>query len=167
MSNGQRSQVALAILLAQEPDLLILDDFSLGLDPGYRRLFTDILRQYTVATNKTIFLTSHIIQDMERLIDDCIIMGYGGIITQQGVHQLLNHCKRFTFNWPKEELPKHPDIFNPERQLDNSVEAYTLQPLPEVQSILESQLKDNTTINLREECNLTLEDIFIGLTGKY
>lgn len=39
MSNGQRSQVALGLILAQNADLLVLDDFSLGLDPGYRRLF--------------------------------------------------------------------------------------------------------------------------------
>ena len=74
MSNGQRSQVALGLILAQNPELLILDDFSLGLDPGYRRLFVDYLRDYARSENKTVFLTSHIIQDMERLIDDCIII---------------------------------------------------------------------------------------------
>ena len=67
MSNGQRSQVALGLILAQNPELLILDDFSLGLDPGYRRLFVDYLRDYARSENKTVFLTSHIIQDMERL----------------------------------------------------------------------------------------------------
>ena len=70
MSNGQRSQVALGLILAQDPELLILDDFSLGLDPGYRRLFVDYLRDYARSENKTVFLTSHIIQDMERLIDE-------------------------------------------------------------------------------------------------
>ena len=44
MSCGQRSQVALGLILAQNPDLLVLDDFSIGLDPGYRRLFVDYLR---------------------------------------------------------------------------------------------------------------------------
>lgn len=67
MSCGQRSQVALGLILAQNADLLVLDDFSLGLDPGYRRLFTDYLREYAKAENKTVFMTSHIIQDMERL----------------------------------------------------------------------------------------------------
>ncbi|MEZ4998211.1 MAG: hypothetical protein R2758_12370 [Bacteroidales bacterium] len=55
--------------LAQDPDLLILD-FSMGLDPGYRRLFIDYMREYAKAEHKTVFVTSHIIQDMERLIDD-------------------------------------------------------------------------------------------------
>ena len=61
MSCGQRAQVALGLILAQDPDLLILDDFSLGLDPGYRRLFVDHMREYAKSGNKTVFLTSHII----------------------------------------------------------------------------------------------------------
>ena len=46
MSCGQRSQVALGLILAQNADLMILDDFSMGLDPGYRRLFVEYLRDY-------------------------------------------------------------------------------------------------------------------------
>ena len=95
MSCGQRSQVALGLILAQDPELLVLDDFSLGLDPGYRRLFVDYLSEYAHSENKTIFLTSHIIQDMERLIDECIIMDYGRILTQQPVNDLLNNFRRY------------------------------------------------------------------------
>ena len=96
MSNGQRSQVALGLILAQNPELLILDDFSLGLDPGYRRLFVDYLRDYARSENKTVFLTSHIIQDMERLIDDCIIMDYGSILIQQPIETLMKELRRYT-----------------------------------------------------------------------
>lgn len=89
MSCGQRSQVALGLLMAQNPEVLILDDFSIGLDPGYRRLFVEYLRDFVKRDGKTVFLTSHIIQDMERLIDECIIMDYGGILLQSTVKELL------------------------------------------------------------------------------
>lgn len=93
MSNGQRSQVALGLLMAQDPELLILDDFSLGLDPGYRRLFVEYLRDYCQRGNKTVFLTSHIIQDLERLVDDCIVMDYGSILRQCPVSELMSPGK--------------------------------------------------------------------------
>ncbi len=89
MSNGQRSQVALGLLMAQDPELLILDDFSLGLDPGYRRLFVEYLRDWCKQGEKTVFLTSHIIQDLERLVDDCIIMDYGRILKHCPVSELI------------------------------------------------------------------------------
>lgn len=96
MSCGQRSQVALGLLLAQNPDLLILDDFSLGLDPGYRRLFIEYLHDFVKKEGKTVFLTSHIIQDMERLIDDCIIMDYGKILLQMPVKELMQKFPNLT-----------------------------------------------------------------------
>lgn len=89
MSNGQRSQVALGLILAQNADLLVLDDFSLGLDPGYRRLFCEYLRDYAKAEGKTVFLTSHIIQDLEKLVDEVIIMDYGSILVQESAKTLM------------------------------------------------------------------------------
>jgi ABC-2 type transport system ATP-binding protein len=89
MSCGQRSQVALGLLFAQDPDLLILDDFSMGLDPGYRRLFVEYLKEFVESGNKTVFLTSHIIQDMEMLIDDCIILDYGKILLHKSTKALM------------------------------------------------------------------------------
>lgn len=97
MSCGQRSQVALGLILAQNADLLVLDDFSMGLDPGYRRLFVEYLRDYAQSEEKTVFLTSHIIQDMEKLVDDCIIMDYGSILVQMPVGELLGTFRRYTF----------------------------------------------------------------------
>lgn len=101
MSCGQRSQVALGLILAQNPELLVLDDFSLGLDPGYRRLFVDYLRDYARSEGKTVFLTSHIIQDMERLVDDCIIMDYGKILIQKPITELLEKDAATPSPFPK------------------------------------------------------------------
>lgn len=95
MSCGQRSQVALGLILAQNPELLILDDFSMGLDPGYRLLFVEYLKEYASAESKTVFVTSHIIQDMEQLIDDCIIMDYGKILMQKPVEDIMKEYSEY------------------------------------------------------------------------
>ena len=96
MSNGQRSQVALGLILAQNADLLVLDDFSLGLDPGYRRPFCEYLRDYAKAEGKTVFLTSHIIQDLEKLVDEVIIMDYGNILVQKEAAALMGEYPGMT-----------------------------------------------------------------------
>ena len=164
MSCGQRSQVALGLILAQNPELLVLDDFSLGLDPGYRRLFVDYLRDYARSENKTVFLTSHIIQDMERLIDDCIIMDYGSILIQQPVRELLDTIRRYTCTVPEGyTLPKDADFYHP-AVIRNTLETYSFLTPQEVEDRFSSlqvpynQLKCET---------VNLEDAFIGLTGKY
>lgn len=167
MSCGQRSQVALGLILAQNPKLLILDDFSLGLDPGYRRLFVDYLRDYARSENRTVFLTSHIIQDMERLIDDCIIMDYGRILIQQPVKWLLENLQRYTCTIPERGLElsllERKEIYHPSI-IRNTLEFHSFLPLPQVK-----QLLDELQIPVQQlTCEkISLEDAFIGLTGKY
>lgn len=165
MSCGQRSQVALGLILAQNPELLILDDFSLGLDPGYRRLFVDYLKDYAEAEGKTIFLTSHIIQDMERLIDDCIIMDYGKILIQQPIDQLMNTFRRYSFDL-SEATPlsfEEADFYHA-TQLRNHIETYSFLTPPEAERKLRAL--GITPQNFKAE-TMGLEDAFIGLTGKY
>jgi ABC-2 type transport system ATP-binding protein len=165
MSCGQRSQVALGLILAQDPDLLILDDFSMGLDPGYRRLFIDYLREYAKAENKTIFVTSHIIQDMERLIDDVLIMDYGRILAQQPLSSFMNRFRQFNITLKVEEavIPQNDLSVNIEKVKDK-VEFYTYNEESEVRSFLNSS---NIEYTFFEEKKMTLEDAFIGLTSKY
>lgn len=163
MSCGQRSQVALGLLFAQDPDLLILDDFSMGLDPGYRRLFVEYLKEYASAENKTVFLTSHIIQDMEMLIDDCMIMDYGRLLLHRPVKEIMDNFKRYRFVTPGNDfkLSADNDFWNPSVLCDKW-EVYSFLNKEEVLSKL-------TVMGVKEvtEENLSLEDAFIGLTGKY
>ncbi|HCY40063.1 MAG TPA: ABC transporter ATP-binding protein [Prolixibacteraceae bacterium] len=165
MSCGQRSQVALGLILAQDPDLLILDDFSMGLDPGYRRLFIDYLREYAKAENKTVFTTSHIVQDMERLIDDLLIIDCKGVLAQTSVTQFMDSFNRFDFELEndKADMKNASFVVNLDK-MKNKVELYTYSS----ESIVKKYLDDN---NIKAsnfaQVKMVLEDAFIGLTGKY
>lgn len=166
MSCGQRSQVALGLILAQNAELLVLDDFSMGLDPGYRRLFIDYLREYAKAESKTIFLTSHIIQDMERLIDDCIIMDYGSILIQQPVQQLLKTFRRYTFRIEgaiPEILPEDAALYH-STVIRDCGETYSFEDAEYVSCWLR---RNGIAYKELKAESLNLEDAFIGLTGKY
>ena len=164
MSCGQRSQVALGLILAQNPELLVLDDFSLGLDPGYRRLFVDYLRDYARSEGKTVFLTSHIIQDMERLVDDCIIMDYGKILIQKPISELLEKGRRYTFTVPEGyEFPESGDFHHPS-VMRNTLETFSFLPPAETEEKLKSMSVPYTDLHSEQ---VNLEDAFIGLTGKY
>jgi ABC-2 type transport system ATP-binding protein len=165
MSCGQRSQVALGLILAQDPDLLILDDFSMGLDPGYRRLFIDYLREYAKLKNKTIFTTSHIIQDMERLIDDVLIMDYNRVLTQRPVAEFMKEFKQFYFELENEQItiPKESFIANIEK-VKNKVELYTYESEDFMKNFLK---KNGIAVKGFKKVDMSLEDAFIGLTGKY
>lgn len=162
MSCGQRSQVALGLLFAQDPDLLILDDFSMGLDPGYRRLFVEYLKEYATAENKTVFLTSHIIQDMEMLIDDCMIMDYGRLLLHKPVQEIMDNFKRYRFVSDQAiDLSGDKELWNAS-SLGNKWELYSFLPDNEVKARLSGY-----GIHQIETEKLSLEDAFIGLTGKY
>ena len=165
MSCGQRSQVALGLILAQNADLLVLDDFSLGLDPGYRRLFIDYLREFAKAEDKTVFMTSHIIQDLERLVDDCIILDYGRILTQMPVDRLLDQFGRYVFTTTDDNvlMPADDRIINPGK-IRNEVELYTFDGMDYVKEYLTA---NNISYRDLKRTPMSLEDAFIGLTGKY
>lgn len=165
MSCGQRSQVALGLILAQNADLLVLDDFSLGLDPGYRRLFIDYLREFAKAEEKTVFMTSHIIQDLERLVDDCIMLDYGKIIVQMPVSELLGKFARYSFvsDADSSKLDGVAGFYNPGK-IRNEIEVYSFESPDRVKAVLESRGIGYSGFERR---TLSLEDAFIGLTGKY
>lgn len=168
MSCGQRSQVALGLILAQHPDLMLLDDFSMGLDPGYRRLFVEVLKDYVQQYGTTILMTSHIIQDLEKLIDELMILDYKNLILQTSLNQFTsqfkqfrinnsNHISQFSqYNWPEEV--KNVDINH------NSADIFSFADEKVITEFINSKTGapfDITTIPM------SLEDAFIGITGKY
>lgn len=165
MSCGQRAQVALGLILAQKPDLLVLDDFSLGLDPGYRRLFVNYMREYAKSEDKTVFLTSHIIQDMEKLVDDILIMDYNRVLVRGSVDDFLSSFRQFTFDLDRDDIDfRTEELTVGTDHLNNHYELYTYATAEEVQSMLGAKGLNYTRF---QQVTMTLEDAFIGLTGKY
>ncbi len=165
MSCGQRSQVALGLILAQDPDLMVLDDYSMGLDAGYRRLFLDYLAEYVHSEGKTIFVTSHIIQDLESLMDDCVIIDYRSVLVTMPLKQFRAEFKRYSFDVanPALKLAKDGVVKNFEL-IRNHASLYSFKPLQEVEQYLKTH---GVEFNGLHEVPMSLEDAFIGITGKY
>jgi ABC-2 type transport system ATP-binding protein len=165
MSCGQRSQVALGLLLAQDSDLLILDDYSMGLDAGYRRLFLDYLEEYAKSESKTIFITSHIIQDLDGFLDDCVIMDYNSVLLSMPIMEFKERFKKYSFNTNGStfEIGKDEVVRNFE-QIKNKIVIYSFEDINGLKNYLDSKKIHHSEIN---EIPMSLEDAFIGLTGKY
>src|SRR6202000_2064055 len=64
---GQRAGLALALTLAPEPELLVLDDPALGLDPVARRALLEAILYITRTPHRTVLLSSHMLDDIERV----------------------------------------------------------------------------------------------------
>ena len=166
MSCGQRSQVVLGLIFAQDPELLILDDYSMGLDPGYRALFIDYLQDYVRDRNKTVFLTSHIIQDVEKVADDTIVMGYQKLLLKMPLVTLKKDFHRFVFN-----KANVADVIKADEENITNVEVYrdkiTLYSFKSETDVKKHLKTLGITVDKMTEVPMSLEEAFIGLTGKY
>jgi ABC-2 type transport system ATP-binding protein len=74
LSKGQRAQVSLTLAIAPDPELLILDDPTLGLDTNVRRDFLESMIQIIQRRGRTILLSSHVLGDVERVADRVGVM---------------------------------------------------------------------------------------------
>lgn len=165
MSCGQQSQVALGLLLAQDPDLLIMDDYSMGLDAGYRRLFLEILEDFVKDKAKTVFVTSHIVQDLEQLVDEVLFMNYGGWTYQDSLRNFMGSFKHYQCELNGNTvLPLSDDVIINSELRGNRADVYAFKNSGAVQTHLSEQ---NIEFSDFHEIPMNLEDAFLGLTGKY
>jgi ABC-2 type transport system ATP-binding protein len=96
LSRGQRAGVSIALTLSSEPELLILDDPSLGLDPVARRALNETLLEFVGRGDRTIFLSSHLLDDIERVTDRILIMIQGGIVVDSSLAGFLSRITAWT-----------------------------------------------------------------------
>jgi ABC-2 type transport system ATP-binding protein len=86
-SLGMRQRLSVAGALLGEPSLLVLDEPANGLDPEGIRWLRDLLRSFTTSGG-TVFISSHVLGEMQQLVDDVVIIHHGRLVTHEPVEAL-------------------------------------------------------------------------------
>jgi len=94
LSNGQRAQVSLAIALAPNPELLIMDDPTRGLDAAIRRQFLEGIIQLIMRQGRTVLFSSHILGDVERVADQIVVIDKGVLRANCSLEQFRAAVKK-------------------------------------------------------------------------
>jgi ABC-2 type transport system ATP-binding protein len=89
LSGGQRQRLALGIALINSPSILLLDEPTTGLDPNARREVWDILKNLRSHSDTSMILTTHYMEEAEKLCDYIVIMDNGSILREGTLDQLL------------------------------------------------------------------------------
>jgi len=157
LSPGQRQKLAILLAIGFEPELLILDEPAAALDPVMRANFLDLLLQIIQDENKTIIISSHILSDVEKVIDHVVIMKQGRILLDFGFDELRERFSRVRVSALSGELPRELPFANVVQCRRSNGEAIlTLQDCSPEQ--LQQQAE---SLNCRVEIQtLPLEDIY-------
>ena len=100
LSRGQRAGVSLALTLATEPELLILDDPAMGLDPVSRSALNEALLDFCNGGTRTVLLSSHLLDDVERVADRVLLMVHGRLIVNTTVDDFRNRISSWSIKVP-------------------------------------------------------------------
>ena len=161
LSRGQRAGLCLAMVLAPEPELLILDDPALGLDPVARRSLIQSMLFVTRQANRTILFSSHMLSDVERVADEIAVLDGGNLRASCNLETFRQQVRQISLRHGGApiEMPKINGLlqtFRTEKEISLTIanldkaEEEALRALPGV---------------LFEEVSLGLEEAFIAYVG--
>ena len=178
LSTGYKQRVGLAAALAGDPDVLILDEPTAGLDPKQITEFRDLIR--SLSKNHTIIISSHIMQEIQAVCDKVIIINHGRIIaidTPEALSQRImrNNKLELRIKGPRAEiisgLKEIPGItsvditrIREEGSIDIQVETEDEADVRE--QVFELCSSNNFPILQMNISEMTLEDIFLQITGE-
>jgi ABC-2 type transport system ATP-binding protein len=181
LSGGQRQRLAVACALVGDPELLFLDEPTTGLDPKSRRQLWEIIRNYR-RQGRTVLLTTHYLDEAERLCDRVAIVDRGKVISQGTPRELIvslggEHVIEFTLgdgsNGAENGLPGDLDLFS---QLPTVQSVHTdhgriclsvgepHRTLPALLNTLEGKNWPLSSLSTRQA---SLEDVFVKLAGRH
>jgi ABC-2 type transport system ATP-binding protein len=170
LSGGQKQRVFIALALVSNPDLVFLDELTTGLDPQARRAMWSQVRSIR-ERGTTVFLTTHFMEEAERLCDRVAIIDHGKIVTLDTPQNLIDSLgaeNRVVFeadaDLDEESLRVVPGVVRIER-IGERVVVYG-QEDGLVSGVVNALETGGTRFeNLRTE-QPTLEDVFLALTGQ-
>ena len=161
LSGGQRQRLLLAIALVNDPELVFLDEPTTGLDPQARRNFWGLIETVR-ARGTTVILTTHYMEEAERLCDEIAIVDNGRIVAQGHPATLVReHFPASVIRLPASAWPDGETLPMGAVSRDGEIELFADEVAPALKELTRvgAELRDLrvTTPNL--------EDLFIKLTG--
>jgi ABC-2 type transport system ATP-binding protein len=170
LSGGQKQRLFIALALVSQPQVVFFDELTTGLDPHARRSMWDLVRQIR-DQGSTVFLTTHFMEEAERLCDRVLIMDEGKIValdTPEALIRSLGVERRLVFNaadhWDSQSLVALPQVDRVE-QIGERVVVYGSGDrfASSVVHRLETSGVDFRDLRTQDA---TLEDVFLSLTGR-
>ena len=108
LSKGQKGKVMMLLALAQRPDLLVLDEPTDGLDPVVRRDMLSALIDYVSQHGATVFISSHLVHELERMCDWIGVMDNGRLVSEMPMERFKNGIKRLLVSEPPADTAAAP-----------------------------------------------------------
>lgn len=163
LSGGQRQRLLLAIALVNAPQLVFLDEPTTGLDPQARRNFWSLLDRVR-ERGTTILLTTHYMEEAERLCDEIAIIDHGRLLAQGAPQALIDaHFPAAVLRLPRATWGAHEPLPDHAEMRDTTIEIY----VDDVSSALELLERRGVSLADLRVDRPSLEDLFLKLTGHH
>ncbi len=161
LSRGMQAKVALVLALAHEPELLILDDPTSGLDAVVRREFVESVVALIHEEGRTVFFSSHMIDEVERVADWVGILHQGKLMTAVTKDEIKNAYRRVRLIYPG----KAPTDLKIEGTVTMTASVHEVMAIVRGFGPEEEKKLRASGAKTVEVLELSLEDIFVALVG--
>jgi ABC-2 type transport system ATP-binding protein len=169
LSKGYRQRVGLANALLHNPDVLILDEPTTGLDPNQLVEIRQLIKN--VGRDKTVFLSTHIMQEVEAICDRVIIIDKGVIVTDKKLNQIMTNKEQvleveFDFKIEAQLIAKLPHLVS-YKNVHDMIWELTFVADKDMRPTVFDFAQENglKTLQLNQK-NKNLEAVFRDVTGK-
>ncbi len=159
LSKGQKAKAMILLALAQRGDLLVLDEPTDGLDPVVRRDILAALVDYVSQQQATIFISSHLVHELERICDWVGVMDDGRLVTEVPMHRFKNGIKRLRVAGAPLTLDRAPFVLLARESANGGPETWVVREWePEMAAYFQT-----IGASLQDVIDLDLEEGFVEL----